>query len=139
MDDPEGTSALKELDTPKILLGPLIADRQKLGLSGTALLAKVKEAIASGSDVNDDLRNGHRPLQLSIRKGYTEVACLLIESGADLKYKDRGGLDPIHLAINRGQFEVAKLLIKKGVYFPAVNPDLAYDYSQWHKFRHFGG
>lgn len=93
----------------------------------------------SGSDVNDDSRNGHRPLQLSIREGYTEVACLLIESGASLVHTDKSWLDPIHAAINYGLFEVARLLIKKGVYFPSINPDLAYDYSQWYKFRFIGG
>lgn len=128
----------KESEKPTILLGPLIADRQHLGLSGSALLEKVKEAIASGSDVNDNSRNGHRPLQLSIREGYTEVSRLLIVNGADLNYQDRSGLDPIHAAINYGQFEIAKLLIKNGVSFPTSIPDLAYNYSQWYKFR-FGG
>lgn len=139
MNDPEGTPDSEELEKPIILLGPLIADRQQLGLSGADLLEKVKEAIASGADVDDDSRNGHRPLNLAIRAGYTEVACLLIECGANLTYQDRSGLDPIHLAVNYGQFKVAKLLVKKGVYFPKSIPDLKYNYSQWYKFRYMGG
>lgn len=120
-------------------MGPLIADRRPLGLSGAALLERVKEAIAAGADVNDDSRNGHRPLQLAIQGGYTDVACLLIESGADLNYQDRSGCDPIHMAINQGQFRVARLLIKKGVHFRYSNPGISYNYSQWYKFRFFGG
>ncbi len=141
MDDPEGTSPTDDAEEqpeeveeqPEILLGPLIADARGLGLTGSTLLEKVQEAISSGSDVNDDSRNGHRPLQLAIRGGHTEVACLLIESGADIRYKDRSWQDPIHAAINHGQFTVAKLLIAKGIPFPR-NPDLGYIYSQWYKF-----
>lgn len=141
--DEETSDPLEELepaeqDKPKILLGPLIVDRRRLGLTVPALVEQVKKAIAEGADVNDESRNGHRPLQLSIRGGYTEIACLLIESGADILHRDRGGLDPIHLAINHGEFKVAKLLIKKGAYFPKSIPDLSYNYSQWYKFR-FGG
>ncbi len=120
----------------KILLGPLIADYRG-GIK--QLVELVKNALEAGSDVNDDSRNGHRPLQLAIRQGYSEVAFLLIESGADLNYRDKSWLDPIHIAINYGQFEVAKLLIKKGVYFPSFNPDLSYNYANWYKFRFFGG
>ncbi|MCE5318411.1 MAG: ankyrin repeat domain-containing protein [Parachlamydia sp.] len=103
----------------------------------TALVEQVKDAIAAGADVNDNSRNGHRPLQLAILGHCTEVACLLIESGADIKNRDRAA-DPIHLAINLGEFKVARLLIKKGVNFPYINPDLGYNYSQWYRFR-FGG
>lgn len=115
----------------KILLGPLIADYRG-GVN--QLLELVKEALEASSDVNDDSRNGHRPLQLAIRGGHTEVACLLIEAGADLKFRDRSGSDPINTAINHGQFKVARLLIKKGVSCPSMNP---YNYTQWYKF-HFG-
>lgn len=135
---PEELNNPEEPAAPKILLGPLIADRKELGLSGSVLVEKVKEAIASGADINDESRNGHRPLQLAIRGGYTEVARILIENGADVKNKDRSHSDPMHLAINSGQFEIARLLIQNGANFPGTIPDLGYNYANWYKFR-FGG
>jgi len=119
----------------KILLAQLIADYRG---ATKHLLELVKDALKEGSDVNDDSRNDHRPLQLAIQRGHPEVACLLIEAGADLNYRDKSWFDPIHTAINHGQFEVAKLLIKKGVHFNRCIPDLTYNYSNWYRFC-FGG
>lgn len=121
---------------PQISLGALIADRMKLGLTGAKLLEKVKEAIEAGADVNDDSRNRHRPLQLAIRDGQTEVARYLIENGADVNHQDMSWQDPIHAAINYGQFEIAKLLIKHGAHFNHTIPDLGYVYHQWCAFRY---
>ena len=120
-----------------VFLGPLIADRKKLGLSVQAFTEKVSEAIANGADVNDASRNNHRPLNLSLRYGYDEVVRLLIEAGADVNYKDRGGLDPIHIAINHGRYRLANLLIKSGARFSKRLPDLKYDYSKHYKFVYF--
>jgi hypothetical protein len=64
----------------KISLGALIAD-----MKGKQLIEKVKEALAAGADVNDDSQNGHRPLQIVLVNGHTEVARHLIEHGADLQ------------------------------------------------------
>lgn len=97
------------------------------------LIQRVKEALEMGSDVNDDSRNRHRPLQLALRRRYTQIAKLLIDHGADIHSKDRSGLDPIHTAINHGEFEVACYLISRGAKFNAL-PDLAYDYSKWYAF-----
>lgn len=101
------------------------------------LTLKVKEAIASGSDVNDDTRNKHRPLQLALKEGYTDVARILIVNGADVHFRDKSGLDPIHVAINCGEFKNANLLIEYGAKFNRNLPDLQYDYSKWHDFVHF--
>ena len=67
-----------------MLLGPLIADYR----GGIAILIEqVKAAIADGANVNDDSRNRYRPLQLAIKKRYTEVARILIENGADVNHQ----------------------------------------------------
>lgn len=113
----------------KFSLGTIIAD-----VKGKTLIEKVKEALASGADVNDDSRNGHRPLQLALVKGYTEIAKLLIEHNADLYHRDRSGKTPIQAAINHGQFENAKLMIKKGVPFNRNNLNLEFDPSKHYQF-----
>lgn len=116
-------------ETSKISLAALIVD-----MKGKALIEKVKEALAAGADVNDDSRNKHRPLQLALAKGYTEVARLLIEHGADLYHRDRSGQTPIQAAINHGQFQNAKLMIKKGVPFNRKNLKLEFDYVKHYQF-----
>ena len=137
MDDPEDSGEQEEEGGPEVFLGPLIADRRKLGLSGAKLTEKVSEAIANGADVNDASRNNHRPLNLALRYGYDEVACLLIEAGADVNYQDRSSLDPIHIAINYEQYRMANLLIKSGARFSKTLPDLKYNWSNHHAFVHF--
>lgn len=98
------------------------------------MLEKVKEAIASGANVNDDSRNGHRPLQIALAKGHTQVAYLLIERGADLRWRDRSGKTPLQMAINHGQFQIAELIIKRGVPFNRNNINLEYDYVKHTQF-----
>lgn len=112
-----------------ISLGSLIADNK-----GAHLIKMVKEALASGANVDDDSRNGHRPLQLALSKGYKEVAKLLIEHGADPNHRDRSGLTPLQAAVNHDQFENAKLLINKGATFNPNAPNLAFDYQKLYQF-----
>ena len=112
-----------------VSLGSVIADNK-----GAHLIKMVKEALASGADVNDDSRNGHRPLQLALSKGYNEIAKLLIEHGADPHYRDRSGLTPLQAAVNHGHFELARLLIKKGAAFNPNAPNLAFNYQRLYQF-----
>ncbi len=113
----------------KFSLGAIIAD-----MKGKALIDKVKEALASGADVNDNSRNGHRPLQLALSKGHSEVARLLIEHHADLYCRDCSRKTPLQAAINHGQFDNAKLMIKKGVPFNRNNLNLEFDPSKHYQF-----
>lgn len=122
---------------PKVLLGQFIMEWRTFGLTYPKFVEEVKEAIANGSDVNDNSRNGNRPLQLAIVNGYEEVALLLIKAGADFHYSDSSGRDPIHLAVNCGQFKIAKALIDHGASFNMMFSDLQYNYGQWYKFRYF--
>lgn len=112
-----------------ITLGNFVAE-----MKGKALLEQVKTALALGADVNDDSRNKHRPFQMAIKKGYTDVAMLLLEHGADLYHRDQGGLTPLELAINSRQFEIAQQLIKKGVPLNALN-NMRYDYAKLYEFQ----
>ncbi|HEY4832743.1 MAG TPA: nucleotidyl transferase AbiEii/AbiGii toxin family protein [Waddliaceae bacterium] len=124
--------ALGEYLKPKpFSLGTLIAEKK-----GIHLIELVKEALSSGAAVDDDSRNGHRPLQISLSKGYNDIAKLLIEKGADPNYRDRSGLTPLQMAINHGQFEIANLLIQKGAKFDPHAPNLAFDQTKLYEFIH---
>lgn len=125
---------LKETNTSKPLLGPMIADFNG-GRGQQQLIELVRQSLLEGADVNDDSRNGHRPLQLAIRRGFPEVAILLIENGADVNYRDRSRSDPISLAINCGQKTVVAELMKCGAKFPPM-PTTYPGYVNWYKFRY---
>ena len=113
-------------------LGKMVAE-----LRGENLFTQVQAAITAGADVNDNSRNGHRPLQMALKEGKADVARLLIEGGADIQYRDRSGLTPLQMAINYGQFENANLLIDKGAPFNPNNPQ-GFIYPQLYQFQHFG-
>jgi len=108
-------------------------------MKGSALLEQIKTALAAGADVNDNSRNGHRPLQMLLKKGETKAAQLLIEHDADPNYCDRSGQTPIQAAINHGrsQFGNANRLIKKGAKF-SPNVSNNYDYTKFYDFIQFG-
>jgi len=123
---------LEYLKPEPISLGALIADGK-----GKQLIEQVKEALAAGASANDDARNGHRPLQLALTKGYQEIARLLIEHGADVNHRDRSGQTPLQAAVNHGHFEIAKLLIQKDAAFNPHAPNLGFVYERLYAFLHF--
>lgn len=124
---------LEYLKPKSISLAVLIADGK-----GKQLIEQVKEALRVGALVNDDARNGHRPLQLAIRNGHQEVARMLIEYGADIEYRDRSGQTPLQVAVNQGQFDIANLLIQKGAHFNPNVQNLGFDDQKLYQFQHFG-
>jgi hypothetical protein len=122
--------ALVEYLQPKsISLANLIAE-----MKGKQLYKQIEQAIVSGAQVNDDTRGGHRPLQMALAKGYSDVAELLIEQGADPNFRDRSGLTPLQTAVNHGHFDLARLLIQKGAIFDRNAPNLAFDQHQLYRF-----
>jgi ankyrin repeat protein len=122
--------ALEYLMPETISLATLIAEEK-----GKRLIERVEEALKVGAAVNDDTRNGHRPLQLALRSGQKEVARMLIECGADIDYRDRSGQTPIQVAINHGLFEIANFLIQKGVRFNPNAQNLGCDPQKLNQFQ----
>ena len=123
---------LEYLKPEIISLSSLIADGKD-----KALVEQVKEALMGGAFVDDDSRNGHRPLQIALSKGQRDIAQLLIEKGADVNYRDRSGQTPLQAAINHGEFEIAKLLIQRGAAFNPHAANLGFIYENLYQFLHF--
>jgi ankyrin repeat protein len=79
-------------------------------------VARVKQLIAQGVNVNEIDSGGDAPLILAAYNGYTEVTRLLLEAGADV-----GALDPgmkataLHAAAYAGRTDAAKLLVQHGI------------------------
>jgi ankyrin repeat protein len=67
--------------------------------AGAADLAKVRELIAAGVDVNARGPAGLTPLALAVARGQVALAQALLEAGADVEARDDRGWPPLQLAI----------------------------------------
>lgn len=77
-------------------------------------LAKVKNLISAGADINAKSPASFTPLMTAILEGHTEIAKFLIEKGADVNAKFKDFRTPLMFAAQKGDTEIAKLLILKG-------------------------
>lgn len=78
-------------------------------------VAKVKELLAAGVDVNAANSYGGTALAFACDKGRAEVVNLLLEHGADVNAKDRFyGATPLTWAVEKGHVEIVRALLAKG-------------------------
>lgn len=78
-------------------------------------VAKVKELLAAGVDVNAANSYGGTALAFACDKGQTAVVNLLLEHGADVNAKDRFyGATPLTWAVEKGHVEIVRALLAKG-------------------------
>lgn len=78
-------------------------------------VAKVKELLAAGADVNAANAYGGTALAFACDKGQTAVVNLLLEHGADVNAKDRFyGATPLTWAVEKGHAEIVRALLAKG-------------------------
>jgi Ankyrin repeats (3 copies) len=78
-------------------------------------LAKVKELLAAGVDVNAANSYGGTALAFAADKGQTAIVELLLERGANANIEDSFyHATPLAWAVNRGHAEIVRLLLAKG-------------------------
>ncbi len=78
-------------------------------------LAKVKELLAAGADVNAANSYGGTALAFAADKGHAEVIDFLLERGADVNTKDRFyGETPLGWAVDHGHARIVRSLLAKG-------------------------
>jgi len=82
--------------------------------AGMGDLARVKNHIEQGADVNTQDELGWTPLYWAASLGQTEVAKLLIDKGADVRTAATDGGTALHQAAQAGDNELVELLLSKG-------------------------
>jgi predicted nucleotidyltransferase component of viral defense system len=98
----------------QLSLGELIGSKDHKHLRGEQLKLFCEKFIKEGKNVNEGTRNGHRPLQMLLRRNETETALLLIEKGADIHSADSSGQTPFQVAVMMNNKKIADLLISRG-------------------------
>jgi hypothetical protein len=75
-------------------------------------LEEVKRALAEGACAwfQDPTDNLTTPLHIAVKKGYPEIAKVLILSGSDPKAKDRDRVTPFKIAQDNGRHDMVKIL-----------------------------
>jgi hypothetical protein len=84
-------------------------------------MAKVKEFIKRGIDVNVKDKYENTALGVASYEGHIDVAKVLIQNGADVNAVNRYKQTSLHSAAWKGHVDVAKVLIQKGADVNAVN------------------
>jgi len=82
--------------------------------AGMGDLARVKNHIEQGADVNTQDELGWTPLYWAASLGQTEVAKLLIDKGADVRTATTDGGTALHQAAQSGSVRLVELFISKG-------------------------
>jgi ankyrin repeat protein len=79
-------------------------------------VARVRQLIEQGANVNELDANGDAPLVIAAFEGFTEITRMLLEAGADVTAVDPGmKATALHAAAYAGRTEAAQLLIQYGV------------------------
>lgn len=87
------------------------------GLNGavaTGDIAKARDLLAGGSDVNAGDSQGVTPLMVAAFSGNADMAKLMVEKGADINTRAKRGLTPLMAAVQSGNKELVKFLLEKG-------------------------
>ncbi|WP_425998163.1 M56 family metallopeptidase [Caulobacter sp. DWR1-3-2b1] len=77
-------------------------------------IAKARELIVAGADVNFKAAGDGTPLIEAARSGRTDLVELLLASGADPSLAVRGDGAPLIAAANTGRLDIVKALVERG-------------------------
>jgi len=85
-------------------------------------IAKVKELLDAGGDINSTDNGGWTALHFAVAKGNKELTEFLIGNGADIDARESGhAIAPFHSAVTHGHKDTANLLLAKGANIDTSN------------------
>ena len=91
--------------------------------ASTGDLARVRELIGSGDDVNAPQPDGSTALLWAAYESWPEMAAVLIEAGADPNTANEFGVTPLLLASRIGDAAVIRTLLEAGADIAATSPN----------------
>ncbi|MGC9057983.1 MAG: ankyrin repeat domain-containing protein [Candidatus Micrarchaeia archaeon] len=127
--DVEGIQKEAESQKARATLSPVerrMLSWELLKAAKSGDLARIKELLNMGADVNAKDNDGETPAHWATRNGHLEPLKVLIENGADVNAKDNDGWTPAHWATRNGHLEPLKVLIENGA---DVNSKDKYDWT----------
>ena len=77
-------------------------------------LARVKELVESGADVNVKNRDGETALMIATFKKHLDIVKYLVEKGADMNVQDINKETALMFAISKNHIDIVKYLVEKG-------------------------
>merc|ERR1711990_357988 len=105
----------KKMKLNLLFISAVLGQGQIFQEIGNGNVAKVKDLISNGQDINQRGSGGQTPLMNAVLSGQTEVVKALLELGADHKIPEKDGYTPMHGAGFQGRAEIAKILIAHGL------------------------
>ena len=119
---------LKTATTELLLLQPSLG--QTIGwsnircyLNGNNLIEYCRWRLDHGADPNDEMNDGHHPLNIAVADRQRDLALLLIEHGAKSDLKDKSGYNAFELALNRELYDLAYEMHKRGYSYTPRHSD----------------
>ena len=83
-------------------------------VSSQSSLADVKQAISSGSDVNEPRASGLLSLHLAVIRNQQDVAEVVLDGGGAIDATDKFGYSALHWAAFLGRKEMTRFLLERG-------------------------
>lgn len=80
----------------------------------TGDLAKTRQLLDEGADVNAADDQSETPLHRAVELGSLEITQLLLDHNADVASEDNDGNTPVHIAAAKGRRKTIALLVKHG-------------------------
>jgi ankyrin repeat protein len=76
---------------------------------------EVRAHLQRGADADrEQLSSGRTPLEVACRRGFAEIAALLVDAGADVRRRNDVNATPLMAAVVGGKLQIVRMLVERG-------------------------